>query len=113
MSLLANDQNIWISAGVTRQPSPMVATNAPPNGVFIYAPTSSWAGYFYMNGYSYSEIDVDTQSRDVTEILLLQTQNGASTIVFNYTGASRSGVSIDPEIDFEDGNFVMWAHGGL
>ena len=117
ISLLSDSATNWIAAGVTHKLSPMVASSGPANGVFIYAPNQNWAGYHYMNGYSASSIVMDTQNRVGTEILLIQSNpdtsaTGSSSLVFNYTGASRSGVVEDPEIDFVNGNYVMWAHGG-
>jgi hypothetical protein len=111
MSLLSDSKTNWISAGVTHKLNPMVATSGHPNGVFIYQPSENRAGYYYMNGYSAQDIVKDTQSRVGTEIVLLQSQEGVSSMVFNYTGASNSGVSMDPEINFDEGNYVMWAHG--
>ena len=117
ISILSDSATNWISAGVIHKLSPMVATSGPANGVFIYAPNQNWAGYHYMNGYAASSIVMDTQIRVGTEILLIQSNTdtsatGSSSLVFNYTGASTSGVAEDPEIDFSNGNYVMWAHGG-
>lgn len=76
IALLSDSQTHWISAGVTHKNNPMVATSGHANGVFIYQPAQNKAGYYYLNGYASSDIDLDAQSRVGTEVCLLQSQEG-------------------------------------
>ena len=86
----------------------MVTT--PANGVFLYQPNNNFAGYYYMQAYSSSGFFLDTQARKNTGIFMLAVEAGGSVMGFNYS--SDTGISGDPKLDFSNGNFVMWAHGG-
>ena len=87
----------------------MVTT--PALGVFIYRPTDAFAGVYYMEGYSASQMRLDSTSiRHGTSTTFLLSEPSRSVMTFNYT--SNNGVPSDPKIDFVSGNLIMWAHGG-